>query len=66
MMANAGITDATRSNPMDVSSFVGALNSVGLSGFSNRGYVRRIPVPIMIRPAYGRYTMADLRRAGRR
>lgn len=51
--------------------FIAALQNAGvswtgLSGFGQVGYARRIPVPTMVRPAYGRYTMADLRRAGGR
>lgn len=64
MMTNSGIP---RSQVMDVGTFVGQLNSVGLSGA--RG-LRGIIVPAMVRPAYGngmrQYSMADFRRAGRR
>lgn len=37
MLANAGLTDATRSQVEDVNAFVGQLNSVGLTGLGYRG-----------------------------
>ena len=65
MIANSGIP---RSQVMDAGSFVDNLNSIGLSGFAGMGNIgyRRIPVPMLVRPAYGKYTTADLRRAGNR
>lgn len=53
--------------------FIAALQNAGtswsgLSGLGQAGFTRRIPVPMLVRPAYGnrKYTTADLRRAGRR
>jgi|HubBroStandDraft_2_1064218.scaffolds.fasta_scaffold102628_2 hypothetical protein len=73
MLAAAGATNNRSGVLMNPAQFVALLSSAagvpGLSGFGQVGY-RRIPVPTMVRPAYGRgmgqYTMADLRRAGRR
>lgn len=66
MIANQGFP---RTQVQDVDSFVGALNSVGLSGFGNLGYARRIPVPTLIVRSgrgFGKYDLGDLRRAGGR
>jgi hypothetical protein len=67
MLNKAGMnTPAGHTNPMTVDFFVGMLNSVGLSGWrgmgqvSGRGYMR---API---GAYGQFSIADFRRAGRR
>jgi hypothetical protein len=63
ILTNGNIADRTQ--PITAQWFAELVQGIGLTGF---GQVRRIPVPTMVRPAYGKrqYTMADMRRAGRR
>jgi hypothetical protein len=63
---NGRPADPTNNPTMTAAAFVAALGIKGLSGL---GYRRYIPVPRLVTMrdrGFGQYTLADLRRAGRR